>query len=65
MPLYEYDCPGCGRPFEKRVSMANADNTTCPNCGNSHPKRRISRISVGGSSSSGGYSAPVVASGGL
>ncbi len=65
MPLYEYDCPGCGQPFEKRVSMANADNTSCPDCGNNHPKRRVSRISIKGSLQTAGYGAPVIASGGL
>jgi putative FmdB family regulatory protein len=51
MALYAYDCPGCGRAFEKRVPMAEADNTTCPHCGNHHPKRQLSRISVKGQSS--------------
>ncbi len=50
MALYAYDCPGCGRTFEKRVPMAEADKTTCPHCGNHHPKRLLSRISVAGQS---------------
>lgn len=48
MALYAYDCPGCGRTFEKRVPMAEADQVTCPHCGNTHPKRQLSRISIKG-----------------
>ncbi len=46
MPVYEYDCPGCGQPFEKRVPMGEADQVECPHCGHAHPKRRLSRISL-------------------
>ncbi|MBE2268040.1 MAG: zinc ribbon domain-containing protein [Anaerolinea sp.] len=48
MPLYEYDCPGCGQTFEKRVSMSQADAVTCPNCGGKHPQRKLSRIAIKG-----------------
>lgn len=51
MALYAYDCPGCGRTFEKRVPMAEADRTTCPHCGSAHPKRQLSRIHVKGATS--------------
>ena len=45
MPIYEYTCPQCGTPFEKRVSFSAADDAQdCPNCGNSHAKRQISLI---------------------
>jgi len=46
MPMYEYDCPGCGQPFEMRVRMDEADQVECPHCGHHHPKRRLSRISL-------------------
>lgn len=67
MPLYEYDCPGCAQPFEKRVSMSDADSVECPNCGSKHPKRRLSRISVRGQSqaSAASSSGAVPVSGGL
>ena len=52
MPLYEYDCPGCGQVFEKRVPMAEANDTTCPHCGNHHPKRHLPRVNIGGKPSS-------------
>lgn len=46
MPLYEYVCPGCGESFEKRVPVAEADQTACPNCGSQHTNRRLSRIAL-------------------
>lgn len=53
MPLYEYDCPGCGQPFEKRVRMSEADNAPpCPNCGNKHARRKLSRIAIKGQTAS-------------
>lgn len=63
MPLYEYDCPGCGQSFEKRVSMNQADEVACPNCGGRHTKRKLSRIAIKGQTTSASASAP--ASGGL
>ena len=45
MPIYEYICPGCGQPFDKRVGFAQADERQeCPNCGNRHGKRQMSLI---------------------
>lgn len=41
MPIYEYDCPGCGQQFEELVSSA-ATEVTCPSCGAAHPRRRLS-----------------------
>ncbi|MBK8026936.1 MAG: zinc ribbon domain-containing protein [Chloroflexi bacterium] len=64
MPLYEYDCPGCGQAFEKRMPMSQADSATCPKCGNEYSQRRLSRISVKGQSTSSYASAPVVSTGG-
>ncbi len=63
MPIYEYTCPQCGRPFEKRVGFAEADERQeCPNCGNPHASRGLSLIGgvrgTGSGSSSGARSAP-------
>jgi putative FmdB family regulatory protein len=46
MPLYEYNCPNCEHAFEKRVPMAEADQTACPHCGSLHTKRRLPRIAL-------------------
>ncbi|MEO8613166.1 MAG: zinc ribbon domain-containing protein, partial [Chloroflexota bacterium] len=46
VPLYEYVCPDCGESFEKRVPIAEADQTACPGCGNQHTKRRLPRIAL-------------------
>jgi putative FmdB family regulatory protein len=52
MPIYEYICPGCGHPFEKRVGFSQSDDPqTCPECGNKHARRQISL--VGGFTSGG------------
>ena len=65
MPLYEYDCPGCGQAFGKRVSIANADNCTCPRCNNKHPQRRLSRIAINGLSTVSSSSTVTALPGGL
>lgn len=50
MPLYEFDCPGCGRSFEKLVrSAAGVDQVVCPVCGNRHVKKKLSTFAVRGS----------------
>jgi putative FmdB family regulatory protein len=46
MPLYEYSCPGCGQSFEKRVPIAEADQTACPHCGGQQTKRQLPRIAL-------------------
>ena len=45
MPIYEYECPGCGSAFEKRVSFSESDEKqVCPKCGNQHARRQLSVI---------------------
>jgi len=42
MPIYEYECKGCGHRFELRRGIADRDSeVTCPECGGAHPKRVI------------------------
>lgn len=64
MPMYEYDCPGCGQTFEKRVSMSQADHVICPVCGGEHAKRKLARIAIKGQNTASAYSAPAPAVGG-
>jgi len=56
MPLYEYECPECGRKLELRRSMTDSDRPTrCPECKKGVLKRVLSLFS---SSSSAGNCAP-------
>lgn len=39
MPIYEYFCSKCGREFELRRSLSEADNPAlCPKCGSEGQK---------------------------
>lgn len=54
MPLYEYKCTDCDRPFELLVaSPALADSVVCRYCGSDSVRRLISSFA---SHSSGGDS---------
>lgn len=45
MPIYEYQCPACGRVFEEWVKVSEAHREEpCPDCGTPSP-RIISRTS--------------------
>jgi putative FmdB family regulatory protein len=33
MPLYEYECKGCGHHFEVRQKMSDQPVEVCPQCG--------------------------------
>lgn len=64
MPLFEFVCADCSRPFEELVRSASAsaiDQVTCPICGSSQVSKKIStfasRVSGGGSFSLGASSA--------
>jgi putative FmdB family regulatory protein len=35
MPLYEYECEGCGVRFERRQRMEDEPVRVCPECGGS------------------------------
>jgi putative FmdB family regulatory protein len=67
MPLYEFDCRACERPFEKRVSYAAIDQVICPTCGSSQVKKKLSLFSapVKGQRGSQATAAPDCAPGGL
>jgi putative FmdB family regulatory protein len=44
MPTYEYECPACGRHFEKFEGINAAPSGLCPECGTAGRRR----ISAGG-----------------
>jgi len=56
MPLFEFNCTHCGQPFEELLRSANdTDKVTCPICGSTQIKKKISTFASkasGGNSSS-------------
>ena len=53
MPIYEYECPGCGERFELRRGINDSDSEIkCPKCGAENPRRVFSVFSTGSSSTS-------------
>lgn len=42
MPIYEYTCPNCNHQFEQIRAVRNADDATCPACGEDHVRRLVS-----------------------
>ena len=42
MPIYEYDCPDCGR-FEYIQTSSEKPLTTCPNCKEKGKKNKVQR----------------------
>jgi len=55
MPIYEYNCPSCGRRFEEIRRMEDREGAPCPDCG-AASKMALSRFSAvtGSCRSSGG-----------
>jgi putative FmdB family regulatory protein len=44
MPIYEYECRGCGRQFEQLVRTG--DTPACPSCSGQDLQRLLSHSSV-------------------
>ena len=46
MPVYEYKCLECGKPFELHRPMAEArvSETKCPSCGSAQTERTYSSV---------------------
>ena len=38
MPLYEFECPACGRVFEELCRTVDTGHAPCPACGRSAPR---------------------------
>lgn len=45
MPVYEYECKGCGHEFEREQRITDKPVKKCPECGAMKAKRLISRTS--------------------
>jgi putative FmdB family regulatory protein len=64
MPLFEYECQGCGKKFETLVQGAKVPS--CPVCGSDKLEKQLSTFGVGGFSASKGLApcgSPVPAGG--
>jgi putative FmdB family regulatory protein len=60
MPMYEYDCHKCKKPFEKLVrSMSKSDaKVECPACGSTQTTRKLSVVAVGSATTRSEAAAP-------
>ncbi|HEX5763572.1 MAG TPA: zinc ribbon domain-containing protein [Solirubrobacterales bacterium] len=47
MPIYEFECEGCGERFEELLA-ASAAGAACPRCGSAQTKRLLSSVSPPG-----------------
>jgi putative FmdB family regulatory protein len=47
MPIYEFECEGCGTRFEELVA-AGTEALACPGCGAARTRRLISAVSPPG-----------------
>jgi putative FmdB family regulatory protein len=47
MPIYEFECEGCGERFEELVA-AGATESPCPECGSTKTRRLLSNVSPPG-----------------
>jgi putative FmdB family regulatory protein len=47
MPIYEFECEGCGARFEELVDAGAAD-VLCAECGSIHTRRLLSNVSPPG-----------------
>jgi putative FmdB family regulatory protein len=59
MPMFEFVCNSCNRPFEELLRSASlVDQVTCPTCGSRQVRKKIStfasKMSGGASFSLGG-----------
>jgi putative FmdB family regulatory protein len=42
MPFYTFECPGCGKTFDKMLSMANRNvPQLCPHCLSHYADRKL------------------------
>ncbi len=67
MPLYEYVCQKCEKPFEVRQTMAQQAEDgapACTACGSSRVTRRFAALNVAVGSRRGGGPAPGCDAGG-
>ena len=54
MPIYEYDCKGCGEVFSVLKLGASDVDTSCPKCKSTDTHKKVSSFCSIGSGGSGG-----------
>jgi putative FmdB family regulatory protein len=47
MPIYEFQCEGCGNRFEELIGVREA-LPACPSCGSDRVRRRLSSVAPAG-----------------
>ena len=47
MPIYEYRCKDCGKPFELQQKMEERGTGVCPSCGSAKVEKLFSVFGVG------------------
>ncbi|HSF29544.1 MAG TPA: zinc ribbon domain-containing protein [Candidatus Tectomicrobia bacterium] len=45
MPIFEYQCQGCGHTFERVMLVRNAEVPPCPRCQAIQTRQLVSRFS--------------------
>jgi putative FmdB family regulatory protein len=50
MPIYEFVCNDCGKPFESLVLGFTTENVKCPECNSGMVKKKVSSFSFSGNS---------------
>ena len=56
MPVYEFVCKRCERPFEELV--LGSERVACPSCGASEIEKQLSRFATQGESARADFPAP-------
>ena len=46
MPIYAFECTGCGHHFERLQRLSDADPTQCPECESPKVRRQLTAPSV-------------------
>lgn len=41
MPIYAFECGGCGHQFDRLQKLSDADPTLCPDCGAEQLRRQL------------------------
>ena len=64
MPIYEYECAGCGEKFEVRQSLGeDGSKLNCPKCHAQNPRKVFSTFFSRGPSETPNTSCPTCSSG--